>query len=85
MDAIIKLGERLTIWYGSADYPAMVLGSPWMQTLVEGSQLRVVAGGKHSFKSEPQHYAAIVTGLREQAKKAVVRENLGWANYKWAE
>jgi len=72
----IQLGERLTLWYGSKDYDPMVVGTPWMQTLVPGSQLRVVPDGKHSFKSEPKHYSAILVELRDQAKRAAARENL---------
>lgn len=66
----VKLGERLSIWYGTKDYDAMILGAPWMQSLVPGSQVRAVPDGKHSFKSEPEHMQAILTTLRDQARKA---------------
>jgi hypothetical protein len=66
----IALGERLTIWYGTKDYDAMTVGSPWMQSLVPGSQLRVVPDGTHGFKSDPKHMSAILTELRDQARRA---------------
>ena len=72
----IGLGERLTFWYGSADYDAMIVGSPWMQSLVPGSQLKVVQGGRHSFKSDPEHLTAILIELRDQAKRAANRERI---------
>ena len=64
----IQLGGRLTFWYGTKDYAAMVLGSPWMATLVPGSQVRAVQDGKHSFKSDPKHLTAILVELRDQAR-----------------
>ena len=66
----ILLGERLTFWYGSEDYPPMVLGSPWMQSIVPGSKLRRVEGGNHGFKSDPAHLKAILLELRDQARCA---------------
>jgi pimeloyl-ACP methyl ester carboxylesterase len=72
----VQLGERLTFWYGSKDYDPMIMGSPWMASLVPGSQLRVVEGGKHSFKSDPVHLSAILVELRDQARRAAQRERL---------
>mmetsp|Transcript_1857 Transcript_1857/g.3982 ORF Transcript_1857/g.3982 Transcript_1857/m.3982 type:complete len:220 (-) Transcript_1857:494-1153(-) len=69
----IKLGERLTIWYGTKDYDSMILGAPWMQSLVPGSQVRAVQDGKHSFKSDPEHMRAILTELRDQARKVAAQ------------
>jgi hypothetical protein len=69
----ITLGERLTFWYGTDDYPPMVLGSPWMQTLVPGSRVRVVEGGNHGFKSDPAHLRSILIELRDQAHAAAER------------
>lgn len=66
----IELGERLTFWYGTKDYDSMILGSPWMQSLVPCSQVRVVQDGKHSFKSDPEHLGAILAELRDQARTA---------------
>ncbi|KAL1521956.1 hypothetical protein AB1Y20_021602 [Prymnesium parvum] len=65
----ITLQERLTFWYGSEDFPAMVYGNPWMQSLVRGSKLRRVKGGDHSFKSDPAHLSAILIELRDQAQR----------------
>ena len=69
----ISLGNRLTFWYGGDDYPPMILGSPWMQTLVPGSQLRVVPNGKHSFKKEARHLKAILLELRDAAVGEALR------------
>ena len=46
----------------------MVLGSPWMATLVPGSQCRAVQDGKHSFKADPKHLSAILVELRDQVR-----------------
>jgi len=67
----INLGPRCTFWYGSADYDSMKFGSPWMQSLVPGSQLRAVAGGDHGFKSDPDHLRSILQELRDQARAAM--------------
>jgi hypothetical protein len=48
----------------------MVLGSPWMQSMVPGSKLRRVEGGNHGFKSEPEHLRAILVELRDMASVA---------------
>lgn len=66
----ITLGERLTFWVGEKDIESMVVGSPWMQTLVPGSKLQWVQGGDHGFKSEPQHLSAILVELRDQFRAA---------------
>ena len=68
----IALGDRLSIWYGTRDYEPMIVGAPWMQSLVPGSQLRVVQDGKHSFKSDPVHMSAILTELRDQARSQLL-------------
>jgi hypothetical protein len=67
----IKLGAALTFWVGGEDLPAIKVGAPFLQSLVPGSQLRVVPGGTHAFKSEPQHLAAILDELRMQHDAAV--------------
>lgn len=48
----------------------MRLGTPWMRTLVPGAPKLVEVAGNHGFKSEPQHLAAILSELRDQAKQA---------------
>lgn len=63
----IVLGPKLMIWAGGEDYPAISLGSPFMQSVVPGSQLRIVPGGNHGFKSDPVHYASILQELKKQA------------------
>merc|ERR1719188_2467157 len=60
----ITLGPRLSVWYGSEDFGAIKVGAPFIQQLVPGSQLRVVQGGNHGFKSEPEHLAAILNELK---------------------
>jgi len=60
----IALGPRLTIWYGGEDVGVIKLGAPFLQSLVQGSQLREVAGGNHGFKSDPKHLAAILSELK---------------------
>lgn len=72
----IKLASALTIWVGEKDFPPIILGAPFLQSLVPGSQLRVVAGGHHAFKSQPEHLAAILTELRMQYDAAAVVEGI---------
>ncbi|CAE8735802.1 unnamed protein product [Polarella glacialis] len=60
----IALGPRLTFWAGEEDFEAISLGACFMQTLVPGSKLHVVAGGNHGFKSEPVHLASIFKELQ---------------------
>jgi len=67
----IQLGECMTFWVGEKDSEAMVLGAPWMREQVAGSQMVVVPGGGHGFKSDPEHLKAILCSLREQAKAAL--------------
>jgi len=67
----IKLGNRVTFWVGEKDFEAIAQGAPWMKERVEGSQLVVVPGGDHGFKSNPEHLKAILSSLREQAKAAL--------------
>merc|ERR1712048_1349367 len=62
----ITLGPRLTVWVGSEDIDAIVIGAPFLQQLIPGSKLKVVQGGNHGFKSDPKHLAAILNELREQ-------------------
>mmetsp|Transcript_177602 Transcript_177602/g.569562 ORF Transcript_177602/g.569562 Transcript_177602/m.569562 type:complete len:349 (-) Transcript_177602:81-1127(-) len=61
----ITLGPRLSIWVGSEDVEAIKIGTPFMQSLVSGSQVRVVQGGNHGFKSDQKHLAAILTELSQ--------------------
>ena len=71
----IALGSNCTFWCGSEDYPPILLGAPWMQTLVPGSGLHIVPGGNHGFKSQPEHMGAILSQLRDQALEARSRAN----------
>lgn len=59
----ITLGSALTFWAGGKDYPPIMLGAPFMQGLVSRSQLRIVPGGGHSFKSNPAHLRDIFEEL----------------------
>lgn len=68
----IKLGSACTIWVGEKDFPAIKAGAPFLHSLVPGSQMRVVAGGDHGFKSKPEHLAAILMELRMQWDLAAV-------------
>ena len=65
----ITPGEHTSFWYGTHDFDAMRVGSPWMASLVPGSRL-IEVEGNHGFKSDPQHLAAILTELRDQALSA---------------
>ena len=65
----ITLGERVTFYHGSEDYPPISLGAPWMQSLVTGSKLVCVEGGNHGFKSDPTHLRVILLELRDQARR----------------
>eukprot|EP00419_Tripos_fusus_P002412 CAMPEP_0172670866 /NCGR_PEP_ID=MMETSP1074-20121228/10556_1 /TAXON_ID=2916 /ORGANISM="Ceratium fusus, Strain PA161109" /LENGTH=353 /DNA_ID=CAMNT_0013487829 /DNA_START=22 /DNA_END=1083 /DNA_ORIENTATION=+ len=57
----ITLGPRASIWVGGEDYEPIVLGAPFLQRLVSGSELHVVPGGGHNFCCEqPEHLAAIL-------------------------
>lgn len=60
----IKLGSAITFWAGEKDFPPILLGAPFLQSLVPGSQMRIVPGGDHGFKSKPEHLADILTELR---------------------
>lgn len=60
----IALGPRLSIWYGSEDFEAIKIGGVFMNQLLQGSQLRVVQGGNHGFKSDPKHLATILNELK---------------------
>lgn len=72
----ITLGSRVTFWYGTEDYPPMIVGSPFMQSLVPGSQLRPVQGATHrTVKAEPTNLRAILLELRDQAREALQRDN----------
>lgn len=64
----IALGPRLSIWVGGDDIPAIKIGAPFLNQLVTGSQLRVVPGGNHGFKSKPEHLAAILNELKSWCK-----------------
>ena len=63
----VTLGERMHFWYGSEDYDAMRLGTPWMASLVDGARVIKVEGGNHGFKSEPVHLSNILSALRDAA------------------
>lgn len=63
----IALGPRLSIWVGSDDFECIKVGAPFLQQLIPGSQLRVVEGGDHGFKSDPKHLAAILRELVQHA------------------
>eukprot|EP00438_Fugacium_kawagutii_P003138 Skav207113 [mRNA] locus=scaffold156:217020:217880:- [translate_table: standard] len=56
--------ERLTIWFGEKDFPAILLGAPFLQSLIPGSKLKMVPNGNHSFKSIPEHLSAILQELK---------------------
>lgn len=60
----IVLGPRTTVWVGGEDIEAIKLGAPFIQMLVQGSQLRVVPGGDHGFCRKPEHFAAILNELK---------------------
>eukprot|EP00928_Gymnodinium_smaydae_P026087 TRINITY_DN20587_c0_g1_i1.p1 TRINITY_DN20587_c0_g1~~TRINITY_DN20587_c0_g1_i1.p1 ORF type:complete len:371 (+),score=29.21 TRINITY_DN20587_c0_g1_i1:51-1115(+) len=62
----ITLGPRMTIWVGGEDIDAIAIGAPFLQQLIPGSQLRVVPGGDHGFKSQPEHLKAILDELKLQ-------------------
>lgn len=68
----IRLRERLTVWVGENDIEAIKVGSPFIQSLIEGAQLRVVAGGDHGFKSKPEHLKRILIELKKQYEAAIV-------------
>lgn len=62
----ITLGPHLTIWAGSVDFEPILIGAIFLQKLVPGSQLRIVPGGNHGFKSKPEHLAAILGELKSE-------------------
>ena len=66
----IKLGERLTIWFGEKDFPAILLGAPFLQSLIAGSKIRMVPNGDHGFKRDPEHLSAILQELKTHWDKS---------------
>jgi len=68
----IQLGRALTFWYGSKDFPPMIVGAPFMQGLVPGSLLREVPDGTHGFKSNVEHLRAILEELRVHWDQACI-------------
>eukprot|EP00434_Breviolum_minutum_P029032 symbB.v1.2.025680.t1/scaffold2496.1/size77716/6 len=66
----IVLKDRLTIWYGEKDFPAILLGAPFLQSLIPGSKLRMVPDGDHGFKRYPEHLSAILQELKTQFNKS---------------
>ena len=67
----ITLGDRLTIWVGEKDIPAILMGAPFLQSLIPGSKLRIVPDGDHRFKRHPEHLSAILQELKAQWEKSV--------------
>lgn len=59
----IEMGRACSVWVGSEDLPPIVEGAPFIQRCVPGSQLHVVDGGDHGFKSQPEHLASIMREL----------------------
>jgi len=70
----VALGPRLTIWYGSRDYDAILRGGKFLYTLIPGSQLREQQRG-HGFKKDLNgncdfgHLAEIFGELKIQWEK----------------
>merc|ERR1711874_500391 len=47
----IRLGPRLTIWYGSKDIEVIIIGAKFLQKLIPGAQMREQPRG-HGLKKD---------------------------------
>ena len=56
--------DRLSIWVGEKDFSSILLGAPFLQSLIPGSKLQIVPNGDHEYKRYPEHLSAILQELK---------------------